>query len=104
MARTGLGRGLDVLLGQSPGSAVPATIGTGSTAEIALDRITPNQHQPRTTFDPDGIEELAASIRRHGVLQPIVVSRSGDGYELVAGHRRVLASRAAGRTTIPAVV
>lgn len=72
--------------------------------EIPLERITPNPQQPRTSFDPDGIEELATSIRRHGVLQPIVVSRQGDGYELVAGQRRVIASRAAGKTTIPAVI
>ncbi len=75
-----------------------------ATAEIPLERIQPNPQQPRTQFDPAGIEELAGSIRRHGVLQPIVVSRNGDRYELVAGHRRVLASRAAGKTTIPAVV
>ena len=64
----------------------------------------PNRHQPRSSFDPEGLSELAASIRQHGVLQPIVVSRRGDGFELVAGHRRVLAARLAGRTTIPAVV
>ena len=72
--------------------------------EIALESIAPNPQQPRTQFDPQGINELAASIKRHGVLQPIVVSRKGDGFELVAGHRRVLASRVAGNTTIPAVV
>ena len=76
----------------------------GAATEIPLERITPNPQQPRTSFDPAGIAELAASIQRHGVLQPIVVSRQGDGYQLVAGHRRVLASRAAGKTMIPAVV
>ena len=102
MARSGLGRGLDVLLGQTPvptAGAIPPT-----TTEIPLERVRPNRQQPRTSFDPDGLSELAASIKRHGVLQPIVVSRSGDGYELVAGHRRVLAARLAGKTTIPAVV
>ena len=102
MARSGLGRGLDVLLGQSP---VPASVAIPPTAsEIPLERVSPNRQQPRTSFDPEGLSELAASIRRHGVLQPIVVSRSGDGYELVAGHRRVLAARLAGKSTIPAVV
>jgi len=72
--------------------------------EIPLERIRPNPQQPRTSVDADGIAELAASIKRHGILQPIVVSRDGDGYELVAGHRRVLAARVAGKTTIPAVV
>lgn len=107
MARTGLGRGLDVLLGQPAPGASPHPASTlppvGST-EIPLQKITPNPQQPRTQFDPQGIAELAASITRHGVLQPIVVSRRGDGYELVAGHRRVLAARAAGKTTIPAVI
>jgi ParB family chromosome partitioning protein len=66
--------------------------------------VRPNRHQPRKTFDPEGLSELAASISRHGVLQPIVVSADGDGFELVAGHRRVLAARLAGKTTIPAVI
>ena len=101
-ARTGLGRGLDVLLGgpAAPGAAQPAAAAT----EIPLEKIAPNPQQPRIQFDPESIAQLAASIKRHGVLQPIVVSRREDGYELVAGHRRVLASRAAGKTTIPAVV
>jgi ParB family chromosome partitioning protein len=102
MARTGLGRGLDVLLGAPSATAGVATAPV--TNEIPLERVAPNPQQPRTQFDREGIEELASSIRRHGVLQPIVVSRKGDGYELVAGHRRVLAARAAGKTTIPAVV
>ena len=102
MARTGLGRGLDVLLGAPPATAAVATAPV--TNEIPLEKVAPNPQQPRTQFDREGIEELASSIRRHGVLQPIVVSRKGDGYELVAGHRRVLAARAAGKTTIPAVV
>lgn len=102
MARSGLGRGLDVLLGQGPSSAGVASPPAAS--EIPLERVSPNRQQPRTSFDPEGLSELAASIRRHGVLQPIVVSRSGDDYELVAGHRRVLAARLAGKTSIPAVV
>ena len=102
MARTSLGRGLDVLLGQSPApaNATPQPVAS----EIPLERVSPNRQQPRTSFDPEGLSELAASIRRHGVLQPIVVSRTVDGYELVAGHRRVLAARLAGKTSIPAVV
>src|SRR5438094_6168339 len=101
MARTGLGRGLDVLLGQP--ALAPLPIPTAAT-EIPLDKVTPNRRQPRTQFAPEALSELAASIRQHGVLQPIVVSRKGDGYELVAGQRRVLAARLAGRSTIPAVV
>ena len=104
MARSGLGRGLDVLLGQSGGPARIEAPERPPTNEIPLALIRPNRHQPRTTFDREGLSELAASISRHGVLQPIVVSADGNGYELVAGHRRVLAARLAGRTTIPAVV
>src|SRR5881409_540343 len=101
MAR-GLGRGLDVLLGQSaPSIGVAPPL---APTEIPLEKVTPNRQQPRAAFDPEGLSELAASIRQHGILQPIVVSRHGDGFELVAGHRRVLAARLAGRTTIPAVV
>jgi ParB family chromosome partitioning protein len=103
MARTGLGRGLDVLLGQ-PAVGEKRVTDRPATTEIPLERVRPNRQQPRTSFDPEGLSELAASIARHGVLQPIVVSVDGDGYELVAGHRRVLAARLAGRTTIPAVV
>jgi ParB family chromosome partitioning protein len=104
MARTGLGRGLDVLLGGQPGTAAVAIAPVAGTSEIPLEKVVPNPQQPRTQFDRAGIDELASSISRHGVLQPIVVSRKGDGYELVAGHRRVLAARAAGKTTIPAVI
>lgn len=102
MARTGLGRGLDVLLGSAPaGTPLAAAPGT---LEIPLDKIQPNRQQPRQHFDQESIAELAASITAHGVLQPIVVSRAPDGFELIAGHRRVLASRVAGKTAIPAVV
>ncbi|HEU5286883.1 MAG TPA: ParB N-terminal domain-containing protein, partial [Candidatus Limnocylindria bacterium] len=82
MARSGLGRGLDVLLGQPSGTAPgTAAVAVGATTEIPLDKVRPNPQQPRLQFDAAGIEELAASIRRHGVLQPIVVSRNGDHYE-----------------------
>ena len=103
MARSGLGRGLDVLLGQST-PPERGSLEKPAASEIPLERIRPNRHQPRTAFDPEGLSELAASIARHGVLQPIVVSADGDSYELVAGQRRVLAARLAGKTTIPAVV
>jgi ParB family transcriptional regulator, chromosome partitioning protein len=102
MARGGgLGRGLDVLLGQGP---IPERTTLPAATEIPLENVVPNRQQPRTAFDPESLSELAASIRRHGVLQPIVVSRNGDGYELIAGQRRVLAARLAGRSTIPAVI
>lgn len=101
--RTGLGRGLDVLLGQ-PAATTATTAASAGVAEIPLEKVAPNPQQPRQTFAPEELEALSRSIARHGVLQPIVVSRRDDGYELVAGHRRVLASRLAGRTSIPAIV
>ena len=105
MARTGLGRGLDVLLGNPSATTAGATIPLATGAlEIPLEKITPNSRQPRQHFDQASIAELAMSIRAHGVLQPIVVSRTATGFELIAGHRRVLASRVAERTSIPAVV
>lgn len=100
--RTGLGRGLDALLG---GSATAApTAPPAGVAEIPLETVSPNPMQPRRTFPAEELGQLAASIKRHGLLQPIVVSRRGAGYEVVAGHRRVLAARLAGRTSIPAVI
>jgi ParB family transcriptional regulator, chromosome partitioning protein len=105
MARTGLGRGLDVLLGSAP-AVTPVTLSAGA-LQIPLEQIQPNRQQPRQHFDQASIAELAASITAHGVLQPIVVSRNAQGtggFELIAGHRRVLAARLAGKTSIPAVV
>jgi ParB family transcriptional regulator, chromosome partitioning protein len=103
--RTGLGRGLDVLLGQATSPMAPAVAAPGSAiSEIPLEKVSPNPQQPRRTFAADEMAQLAASIKRHGVLQPIVVSRAGDAFELVAGHRRVLAARMAGKTSIPAVI
>jgi hypothetical protein len=96
-----LGRGLGSLLGAAP---QPITSVEGPGQEIALDRIIPNPKQPRKVFDIAHMEELVASIQRHGVLQPIVVRPVGDKFELVSGERRTRASQIAGKTTIPAVV
>jgi ParB family chromosome partitioning protein len=93
----GLGRGLAALIPQRPLQA------TGST-EIDLDRIAGNPRQPRTKIDPAALATLAASIREHGVIQPILVTETIDGYQLVAGERRVAAARLAGLARIPAVI
>jgi len=94
-----LGRGLGSLLGtESPEASI------GDVREVPLDLIRANPHQPRRVFDPSAMDELAESIRQHGVLQAIVVRPQGDGYELVAGERRTRAARAAGLTVIPATV
>jgi ParB family chromosome partitioning protein len=72
--------------------------------ELPVDLIDPNPEQPRRRFDPEQLQSLATSIRRHGVLQPVVVRRAGERYELIVGERRWRAARAAGLPTIPVVI
>ncbi|MBP9686473.1 MAG: ParB/RepB/Spo0J family partition protein [Candidatus Doudnabacteria bacterium] len=72
--------------------------------EIDLAKIVPNPYQPRKIFDPEGLKELAKSIREHGVIQPLVVTETPSGYEIVVGERRFRASILAGMTTVPAIV
>jgi ParB family transcriptional regulator, chromosome partitioning protein len=94
----GLGRGLDALIPMSrDGDAMVPQM-------IAVDQIRPSHQQVRTRFDAEPMGELADSIRRHGVLQPLLVRRLADGYELIAGERRWRAARLAGLTAVPAVV
>ncbi len=72
--------------------------------EIELDKIIPNEYQPRKVFNDEKMKELAASIKEQGVIQPVIVHRAGSGYQLIAGERRWRASRLAGLKTIPALV
>jgi len=72
--------------------------------EIDLDELRPNPYQPRKIFDDEALEELSLSIKEHGVFQPIIVKKSIKGYEIIAGERRVRASRLAGNQTIPAII
>ena len=72
--------------------------------EIPLNEIRSNPYQPRTTFDKEALEELATSIKEHGVVEPVIVKKSIKGYELVAGERRTKASSLAGKETIPAII
>jgi len=92
----GLGRGLATLIPQRSGNPAPA--------DIAIDRIRPNPHQPRRHFDEAELATLTESIREHGVLQPILVTETIDGYRVVAGERRLRAAAAAGLQRIPVVV
>lgn len=90
-----------------PAAATEADSGPAADAgprQLPVDLIDANPEQPRRYFDRDQLERLAASILRHGVLQPVVVRRAGDRYELIVGERRWRASRAAGVATIPAVI
>jgi len=107
--RNALGRGLDALIREE--AALPAASGAQEPArpdagqiEIPVGRIDPNPDQPRRSFEATELERLAESIRRHGVLQPVVVRQAGERYELVVGERRWRAAQVAGRETIPAVV
>jgi ParB family transcriptional regulator, chromosome partitioning protein len=93
----GLGRGLDSLIPTREGDVMVPQM-------VAVDQIRPSHQQVRTRFDAEPLGELAESIRRHGVLQPILVRRLPDGYELIAGERRWRAARLAGLSSMPAVV
>lgn len=95
-----LGRGLGSLLG----STTEESEAPQNPTTIPLDKIRPNAEQPRSTFDPAGLEELRDSILEHGVLQPVVVRAVAEGYELIAGERRWRCARLAGLKEIPAVV
>lgn len=101
MRKNVLGRGLEALLSQDLRESVTET---ERIRELPIDEIDPNPRQPRGRFDEGQLRELADSIRMHGVLQPIVVRRVGERYQLVVGERRYRASRIAGRTTVPAIV
>jgi ParB family chromosome partitioning protein len=99
MKRSALGRGLSALIPEAP------PLRPGGVTELAVKEIAPNPLQPRRHFAAAGLEELAASMRRHGVLQPVVVTRgAGSGYYLIAGERRWRAAQLAGLERIPAVV
>jgi len=96
--RTGLGRGLAALI--PPGEDVKASL-----IEVDIDALVPNPHQPREVFDDEELEGLAASIKDMGLLQPVVVrQRAEQGYDLIAGERRVRAARMAGLERLPAIV
>jgi ParB family chromosome partitioning protein len=86
-------------------SQIPADTDSKRVENIPVHMIKPNPYQPRRSFSPQGLEELAQSIRQYGVIQPITVRRSGsDGYELIAGERRLRASKMAGLDYIPAMI
>ena len=106
MRKGGLGRGLDSLIINTDVSVdnVSGDREIDGLIRISLNDIKRNENQPRKVFNEEKIDELAESIREHGVIQPIIVMKSGTGYEIVAGERRWRAARKAGLTEIPAVV
>ena len=99
---TGLGKGLDALL---LGNIVEETIEEGEKVQsLKIIDVEPNKEQPRRSFDEESIEELASSIKEYGVIQPIIVTKQNDYYQIVAGERRWRASKKAGLSEIPAIV
>ena len=72
--------------------------------QVNLDDIIPNRFQPRIAFDEQGLKELSASIKEHGIIQPLVLRKLGNKYEIIAGERRYKAATMAGLTTVPAVI
>jgi ParB family chromosome partitioning protein len=103
MQKQALGRGLGALIPDLSALDDRERKALGI-SEIELDKIIPNEYQPRKHFDDEKLKELAASIKEQGVIQPIIVHKAGSGYELIAGERRWRASRLAGLKTIPALV
>jgi ParB family chromosome partitioning protein len=101
--RSGLGRGLGSLIPHG-GAEPDVAAGSPVLTEISVADVTPNPNQPRLHFDEEALAELADSIAQVGLLQPILVRRVDDGYQLIAGERRWRAARRAGLTTVPAVV
>jgi len=97
MNNRGLGRGLGALLSSTPTES-------DLLVEVGVDQVEPNPNQPRKAFDSSSLDELSASIRSSGVIQPIIVRRVGSGYQLIAGERRWRAARQAGLDRIPAIV
>lgn len=97
MSKRGLGRGLSALIP----SASQESQTTSDVHELAIELISPNPDQPRTDIDDEGIAELADSIKKVGLLQPIIVRPLGEGYQIIAGERRWRAARQAGLTRVP---
>lgn len=97
MHRSALGKGLDALIPD-------LKIEREGIREIEIERIRPNPYQPRTSFNPERLKELVASIKEKGVVQPVIVRPREEGYELVAGERRLRAAREAGLDRIPVVI
>ena len=98
--RRGLGKGLGALI---PPASPARSLQVGI-VEVAVDQISPNPHQPRQFFDQEQLAELANSIEEHGLIQPLVVTRVGSGYQIIAGERRWRASKLAGLTGVPVII
>lgn len=98
--RPALGRGLSALIPDAP--VAPATV--ERSLDVDIDLLRPNRYQPRTVMDESKIEDLSRSIKANGIIQPIVVRKADNGYEIIAGERRWRASQRAGLLKVPVVV
>ncbi len=101
--KRGLGKGLEALIPTAAPKPASPEVQAGA-IEIPVDQITPNPHQPRQSINPDRLQELANSITQHGLIQPLVVTRVDERYQLIAGERRWRASQLAGLVTVPVIV
>lgn len=97
--RGGLGRGIEALFEDEQQIDT-----TEEVQDLSLDEIRPNPYQPRKNFDDKSLKELADSIKENGVFQPIIVRKSINGYEIIAGERRCRASKLAKKKTVPAII
>ncbi len=97
----GLGKGLEALFGDME---ISGTSGDSGIVMVDIHEIKPNRLQPREAFEDEGINELAASIEAHGIIQPIILRKSGKGYEIVAGERRWRAAHKAGLKEVPVII
>jgi ParB family chromosome partitioning protein len=108
--RKALGKGLEQLFTseqinfETLEQEITSSVSESDIIEIPISEIRSNPYQPRVYFDPETLQELAQSIKEHGVVEPIIVKKSLHGYELVAGERRTKASKIAGKTTVPAII
>src|ERR1700752_2106873 len=100
----GLGRGLGALLSSSPAPATQDAATTAAAIELPIGSIAPQPKAPKKDFDDKALRDLAASLTQSGVLQPVVVRRLGETYQLVVGERRWRAAKLAGLTRIPAII
>jgi ParB family chromosome partitioning protein len=102
MEKTRLGRGLDKLIPMlENGADAPAGAAQVDQTHVPVELIQHNPHQPRKTFDPDDLASLSTSVRNHGILQPLVVRKVGEQYQLIAGERRLRAAQDVGLSTVP---
>ncbi len=107
MIKPALGRGLGSLIPNAPRPTMTEQVIPSARKEIldiAVGEIKENPHQPRSFFSPVDLEDLIASIKEHGIMQPLIVTKKGSGFELIAGERRLRASKALGLKTVPAIV